>query len=283
MGFLIVAIAANLFTPSPAADESFIHPNGVEWIGFGPAVIESCKSIELHIYDIGDFKIGVHDKGFAEIKTWVQTKFGDKLNCSPNTPNNRSIGWPNSLGLYASEKPSDETLLLFVPLNSRLLETNDNDVKETLRNLASKMHAYRTIEKKGDQIWATLMVDLDPSVGWTNTHVVMNEAFCSMLSIVADGRQKWVIGSNSPCDAGGIPHKPSDRTVLFPGAPVGSLIGKIGKDKPFFIGKKINGVPPANGELFLAANTNEKQRDNSHGTIRLHITFFQERRPSQVQ
>ncbi len=91
-----------------------LRDSGYITIQFGPAIIWSCKSMQLIDFACGStperITVRSGDRNFDEVKRWVANKFEDRLNLSPEQPHT-AVGKGKFLALYSTETPPSEDTL----------------------------------------------------------------------------------------------------------------------------------------------------------------------------
>ncbi len=96
--------------------------NGVEWLHFGPGVIDDCKRIDLSFeFRGGKFTLIESDEKFSAVKDWVKQRFGKRLNLSPTKKCYESVAFTQRVALYSSETKDPQKLLFSVPLTPTTL------------------------------------------------------------------------------------------------------------------------------------------------------------------
>jgi hypothetical protein len=138
MVLIIVTMSGSAFGQ---VNSNNIRINGVNWMVYGPAIITSCKAIKIYMREgESQYDVVIKDHNrLQNIKKWIMTSFGEKLNCSPVTPLGRAVVYPTDIVLYASEEMKGEDLLLLIPLSPQTLECSGkycwDRLKETQREL----------------------------------------------------------------------------------------------------------------------------------------------------
>jgi hypothetical protein len=273
---LWLSLVPSGFSYDYSRDKEWLHSNITSWISFGPAIIGTCKRIDLHVEDIGDFKLLASDANFPSVKNWVQTSFENKLDMSPNDTVFQSIRRKAYLVLYSNDKGERNDTLLVIPLSARMLNTSERDFLNQLNDLKAKMTPQRLF-LKGKAVGSqdTMMLVLPANAIWTDTKLALDDVFNKSVSISVDAGEHWGMGNGPDCDAGGFPTKVAPEGYAEPGAPIGCLVGRIGRKEPFMIGKSIRSLPRGVGELFLTANDDVSRKgfSNNHGTIHVKILY----------
>lgn len=141
---------------------------GLTWFNFGPAIINSCKSMVL--IDYGDrlnpsrrFVIGEKDKYFKKLRDKISARYENWLNYSPED-NGFDVRAANCLYLFCSPTPPESeradngapllwqhglknpelrsTYLLGIPLENSL--RHGKQVEQDIKELESLMHEDKT-------------------------------------------------------------------------------------------------------------------------------------------
>jgi len=95
---------------------------------------------------------------------------------------------------------------------------------------------------------------------WTDTGIDVQAG--DMLSFSANGEIRWGTGGGDTANADGNTASMRNSYPLR-GAPVGTLIGRVGNSAPFPVGTNTGAIRmPVNGRLFLGINDDDR-RDNS--------------------
>src|SRR4030095_15335113 len=98
------------------------------------------------------------------------------------------------------------------------------------------------------------------TASWTDTGIDVQAG--DMLSFAANGEVRWGRGGGDTSPADGNPAAMRNSYPLR-GAPVGTLIGRVGNSAPFPIGTNTGAIRmPASGRLILGVNDDDR-RDNS--------------------
>jgi hypothetical protein len=125
-------------------DNSPLKFNGTLWMGFGPAVINSSKSIKVCLMEGNSidnmYSVIISDpERLKELKAWILKKFGTRLNYSPVSPKYISGIMPDIIVLYSSKESLDQNVLLFIPLTNLTLECDEVTCKEQLRDTIKEL------------------------------------------------------------------------------------------------------------------------------------------------
>jgi len=124
--------------------------------------------------------------------------------------------------------------------------------------------SYRDTYGRPDTYGALLSpgegLQVPATVGWTDTGI--NVRAGEMLSFAANGQVRWGRGGGETASPNG---NPASMRSTYPlrGAPVGTLIGRVGNSAPFPIGANTGAIRmPVSGRLLLSVNDDDR-RDNS--------------------
>ncbi len=130
----IIAITLLAGMPIMTIANDSPRSNGTAWLEFGPAIINSCARIELHMYQ-GPASAGKtivvlrQDSKFNGIRNWINENFEKKLNLSPQEPSYRAQFSANYLVLYASSTGGLDDRLLRIPLAGETLGPQQHERK----------------------------------------------------------------------------------------------------------------------------------------------------------
>lgn len=116
--------------------------NGVEWIRFGPAVIEECKRIDISFeYSGGKFTVRETDEIFQPVKDWVKQRISKRINLSPNQKCHESVAFTQRIALYSSDTRDPQKLLLSFPLTPITLGVDKNSCKNLIQDLRTLLES----------------------------------------------------------------------------------------------------------------------------------------------
>ena len=140
---LLILIAV-LFSCSfvHSRDRKWLHFN-VDWMDFGPAIIESSKRIDLHVEHDGDFELIEGDKNFLTLKSWVRDHFQEMLNMSPNDTRLQAKMFPVYLTLYSATRGAVRDKLVGIPLSGKMLSMDEHAFSAELDKLKKEMTPIR--------------------------------------------------------------------------------------------------------------------------------------------
>jgi hypothetical protein len=119
--FTMLLFLSSYAVPSLLAN-SFTRPNGINWIHFGPAVIDCCQRIEVRLgLGASPIVIRSNDAQFPVLRDWIRKHFSDELNRSPITHSYESVQYIYTIELYCSESGKYNHLLMEIPLTDTTL------------------------------------------------------------------------------------------------------------------------------------------------------------------
>jgi len=95
-----------------------IQRNGTAWLQYGPAVINSCKRVDISSdLDEEKYFVIITDNPLLEkIKDWTRKNYGYQMNYSEINPFYETCYFNETITLYSSTQGGEEAILLFIPL-----------------------------------------------------------------------------------------------------------------------------------------------------------------------
>jgi tetratricopeptide (TPR) repeat protein len=184
----------------------------------------------------------------------------DLLPPVPQNDEQRTDFYEADRRIKALDPSADKLRAIFSELDKKL-EVQERDCRES-----NDKAGFKRIQQIRDQVAALL-----PG----RTHVVLDlsakvDFFDSGLSVVAGqtyhvvATGTWASTPGMPTDADGMPNTP-----LTEGNRQGALLGEIGGNSPFLLGKDVTFVASSSGRFRLAINDNAKS-DNT-GSLHIYV------------
>lgn len=172
------------------------------------------------------------------------------------------------LTLFPSGPNTAESM--FVVAES-LEATDRNQAKASYTQIAAKFPGTEWARQANDRLtnwtdWKDMYVSSQQT--WVDTGVSLTAG--QKFDIEASGQ--WSFGPCCPAVGADGANGRFDPKIMYPSAPVGALLGKIGSDV-FNVGENYSGNSPSSGKLSLSMNEAAGEFGNNSGGLNVHISY----------